>query len=270
MQIRGGDRLDGGVFGDADDFSVLDEVLWEPISAATLVRSRPQFDELVLDACCGAGASALPTAELVGIGGLVDAIDTSEPLVELARDRAGSRLPQLHLSVADATTWETVGYDLVQCVLGVFLFDDLDEGVRHLVEAAKPGGRVAVTVWARGAFDPIPAALAEALRGDTDVPDTDAFAHLVMSEAETPGSLALWLSGHGLVQVRADAVHRHLELDDDLAWALVLGTRLRTFVAGLDAEALDQVRERFVESLRTREVTSIDVTTLIGVGHRPA
>lgn len=270
MQIRGGDRLAGAVFGDAEVYASLDEALWEPISAATLVRSKPQFDELVLDACCGTGASALPAAELVGVGGLVDAIDVSEALVEAARDRAGARLPQLHLSVADATKWETVGYDLVQCVLGVFLFDDLDGGTQHLIDAAKPGGRVAVTVWARGAFDPIPAALAEAMRGETDVPDTHAFGHLVMPQAETPGALAQWLSGLGLLQVRADAVHRHLDVDPDLAWRLVIGTSLNRFVAGRDAEALDQVRERFIEALAEREVTSVDVTTLVGVGQRPA
>ena len=147
----------------ATSFTALDDLIWNPISMAAVARAHPRFDELVLDAWARDGASALPTAELVGIGGLVDAVDLSAELIDVARDRAGERMPQLQLHVADPTTWETTGYDLVQCVLGVGSFADLDEGTRHLIGSAKPGGRVAITVWAHGALEPLPHVLAGAL-----------------------------------------------------------------------------------------------------------
>ena len=96
----------GGSAPAATSFADLDELIWNPISTAAVARAHPRFDELVLDACARDGASALPTAELVGIGGLVDAVDTSAELIEIARERAGERMPQLKLHVADATTWE--------------------------------------------------------------------------------------------------------------------------------------------------------------------
>lgn len=290
----------------------LDDLIWNPISTATMARAHPQFDELVLDAYAGDGASALPTAELVGIGGLVDAIDPSAELIEIARERAGERMPQLRLHVADPATWEMTGYDLVQCVLGVTSFEDLDAGVRHLIERARPGGRMAITVWAPGALEPLQELLAAALPGADTADDADAsdeasgetsddeasgdatpgdepaadepFADEpvddrsgddaptpLVSEADvlhSPGSLAHWLTGFGLVGVRAETVQRHLDLTDELAWSAVLGTRLRDALGDLDADGIAAVRERLLAMLADRGATSVDLTTLIAVGQR--
>jgi SAM-dependent methyltransferase len=247
----------------------------------------------VLDAYSRDGASALPTAELVGVGGLVDAVEPAEPLVELARERAGERMPQLHLHVADVTEWEPTGYDLVQCVLGIASFADVEAGTRRLIDRARPGGRVAIAVWARGALDPLPDLLAAALPGaasetggaeaDADVDDGAAAeaiaeaaadadgeaapAHTV-ELADTAGSLAHWLTELGLVDVRAEAVQRHVDLTPELAWLLVQGTGLRALVADLGDDELDEVRERYLGAIAERGVTQVDATTLIAVGRR--
>ncbi|WP_157007019.1 class I SAM-dependent methyltransferase [Agromyces laixinhei] len=245
----------------------LDDALWNPISTAALARAHPLFDERVLDACCGDGASALSTAELVGPGGVVDAVDLAEPLVEAARERAGERMPQLRLHVADVTSWEPAGYDLVQCVLGVIDFDDLDAGTRHLIERARPGGRVAITVWARGAFEPLYDVLAEAVPGASRGAEMPRAAGL--GSIDTAGTLAHWLTELGLVGVRAHAVQRHLDLTPELAWALALGTGLRALLDELDEASVSEVRVRYLAALEDRAVTSVDVSTLIAIGHRP-
>ena len=255
----------------AEAFAQLDEVLWDPIARATLLRSNPRVDERVLDADAGADAPALPAAELVGPGGVVDAVDRSEAMIERLRERAGDRMPQLRTHVGDATTWPYTGYDLVQCVLGVFRFDDVDQGTRHLVECARPGGRVAVTVWAHGAFDPLGQVLAAALPSDDDrVPPFGDGERPTVGRAETPGTFAHWLAERGLAEVRAEAVPRHLELTPELAWRVVAGTGFRTLLGDLDDEAVDEVRERFLRELESRGTTAVDVTTLVAVGHRPA
>ncbi|MEI5585454.1 MULTISPECIES: class I SAM-dependent methyltransferase [unclassified Agromyces] len=255
--------------GGWDAFADLDEVIWNPISRATVLRSQPRFDERVLDACAGDGATALPTAELVGPGGVVDAVDLAEPLVELIRERAGDRMPQLRTHVGDVTTWPYTGYDLVQCVLGILFFDDPEAGTRHLVECVRPGGRAVFTVWAAGAMDRVGELLAEALPADDDrVPSFDDARRAAIVGADTPGNFAHWLSERGLVDVRAEAVPRHLELDPDLAWRIVTGTGFRAFVGGLDDESRDAVRERLAAGLADAPAT-VDLTTLVGVGHRP-
>lgn len=259
----------------ADDFAAIDAELWQPISIATIARSAPQFDETVLDACCGTGASALPAAELVGPGGLVDAIDLSAPMIERARARAGEgadeRMPQLHLHVGDVLEWETTGYDLVQCVLGVFFFDDLDAGMRHLVERARPGGRIAVTLWHEGAFHSFEQALVDAVAGEAGEEAVRWFHERDTGRVpRTAGATAALLHGLGLEQVRADAVPRHLPLDDDLAWRLVLGTGRRRAIEGLAKKPRRRVRERFLALLHERGLDRVDVSTITAVGHRPA
>jgi|GEM_PF-435058 len=251
-------------------FTELDEVLWDPISRATVLRAAPRFDERVLDACAGAGASALPTAELVGPGGLVDAVDLSDRMLATLRERAGARMPWLRVHEADATTWPYTGYDLVQCVLGVFFFEDVAAGVEHLVQCARPGGRVALTVWADGAFEPIPELLASALPQDDDrVPRLDEDDAPAMPGAGTAGGLAHWLVERGLVDVRAEAVPRHLDLTPEVSWALVVGTGMRAMLGDLDDEAVEQVRERYLAAIEEQGVASVDITTLIGIGRRP-
>ena len=295
-----------GEFADAAaSFVELDEVLWNTISSATLLRSHPRFDERVLDAYAGDGASALPTAELVGIGGLVDAVEPDERLVELARERAGERMPQLQLHVGDPAEWEPTGYDLVQCVLGLAASSDLDAETRRLIERARPGGRVVITLWARGALDPLPELLLAALPGadagdanatddshdadDTDVADTaDATdaevdgddqdgageqaappAVLTVDVADTAGSLAHWLTELGLLDVRAEPVQRHLDLTPELAWRLVEGTGLRALVADLGESERDAVHARYAAAVADLETRSVDATMLIAVGRRP-
>lgn len=254
----------------ADAVLAIDDELWQPISLSAIARSAPQFGETVLDACCGTGASAVPTAELVGPEGVVDAVDAAAPMIELARTRAEAAggLPRLRLHVGDVREWEPAGYDLVQCVLGVFFFDELDDGTRALIGRARPGGRVAITVWQHGAFHSFRQALADAVAevggGSPDAPQ----------EADrtpgTTGAVAGWLHELGLERVRADAVPRHLALDDDLAWRLVLGTGRRSLLDGLGKKARRRVRERFTALLAERGIDRVDASTITAVGVRPA
>lgn len=262
----------------ADDFGAIDAELWQPISLATVARSSPQFDERVLDACCGTGASAVPTAELVGPGGVVDAVDRSPAMIEVARERAGAdsaqRMPQLRFHVGDVTSWEPTGYDLVQCVLGVFFFDDVDAGTRRLIERARPGGRVAVTLWHAGAFAEFAEVLVDAVLAEGGAEGEAAVAAWRTKPADrvpdTAGATAEWLHGLGLERVQSDEVPRHLSLDADLTWRLVLGTRRRQLVEGLGKKARKRVRERFLALLAERGIDRADASTVTAVGVRPA
>ncbi|NED97016.1 class I SAM-dependent methyltransferase [Phytoactinopolyspora alkaliphila] len=136
----------------ASDFDDLGQFLWEPIGAATVEATSPSAGDHVLDACCGVGASAIPSASRVGPDGRVDAIDLSAPMIDELTSLAAD-LPQLHATHADATSWPTDGYDVVQCVLGIFFFPDMATGTDWLASRARPGGRVGLTIWRRGSME---------------------------------------------------------------------------------------------------------------------
>ncbi|MDR5698607.1 class I SAM-dependent methyltransferase [Agromyces aerolatus] len=261
--------------------TALDAALWEPLASAALLRSQPQFDETVLDAWCRDGAAAVPTAALVGPGGRVDAIDPDELLVAVARER-GADLPQLEVHIADPAEWPTDGYDLVQCVLGLASCSTPDETARHLVSLMRPGGRIVVSLWADGALRPLAdlarETLAEVHTGPVERDETArgskpgeaAEASVAVALPGTPGTLATLLHDLGLAEVRAERVDRHLDLSGDLAWELVLGAGLlpAETLAELDDDALDRLRSGIVAGVAERELTRVDASTLIAVGHR--
>ena len=127
---------------------------------------------------------------------------------------------------------------------------------------------MAITLWARGALEPLPELLAAAAARRRRRPRRGRVADDRASR-DTAGSLAHWLTELGLVDVRAESVQRHLDLTPDLAWSLVLGTGLGTAIADLDDAELDGVRKAFLTALAERNVRSVDATTLIAVGRRP-
>jgi SAM-dependent methyltransferase len=263
----------GAVFDAAHaEFAVLSPLLWEPLGAATVARSAPRPGEKVLDVCCGAGSSAFPAAAAVGPTGLVDAIDLADRLLDQGRARAASNgLHHLRFTRADATTWPGIegGYDVVQCVFGVFFFPDMDIGSAHLVGLLRPGGRFAAATWDRSAITPVPQVLIDAIRAEGgEVPDQPAQPDGARppDRVNTPELLAGWLTGLGLREVEVTRFPHRLPLDADSAWALVMGSALRGLLMGLDAGAVTRVRARFLDLLTDRGVDEVGATTLIGTG----
>jgi SAM-dependent methyltransferase len=265
----------GEVFDAAHvEFAVLSPLLWEPLGAATVARSAPRPGERVLDVCCGAGSSAFPAAAAVGPTGLVDAIDLADRLLDQGRARAAANgLRHLRFIHADATTWPGIdgGYDVVQCVFGVFFFPDMDIGSAHLVGLLRPGGRFTAATWDRSAIRPVPQVLIEAIRAEGGaVPDQSAQPDGARppERVNTPELLADWLGGLGLREVEVTRFPHRLPFTEESAWALVLGSALRGLLAGLDAGAVERVRTRFLGLLTDRGVAEVAATTLIGTGRR--
>ena len=101
----------------------------------------------MLDLCCGAGASAIPSARAVGAAGRVLGIDVAAPLPEMARARAArDGLANVEFRYGDAmrTGLPDGSFDAVVCVFGVFFAPDMAAFVQEMWRLVKPGG-VAVT-----------------------------------------------------------------------------------------------------------------------------
>lgn len=262
----------GAVFDAAQrEFEQLSPLLWEPIGAATVARSDPRPGDRVLDVCCGAGASAIPAAHAVGAAGLVDGIDLADRLLDVGRARARAQAQeQLRFTRADATTWPGIdgGYDIVQCVFGVFFFPDMEIGADHLVSLLRPGGRFAATTWHHDAVKPFPETLVEAMRLE-DAGEPPGHQGPRTERIDTADTFAAWLTARGLTDVEITTVPHRVPLDDHRAWAIVMGAAMRAMLMSLPAEAVERVRRRFLTLLRDATVDTFDATTLIGTGRTP-
>lgn len=253
----------------AQDFDTLTPHLWGPVGADTVSLSAPQPGERILDACCGTGASAIPTARLVGAAGHVDAVDLSAPLIDILAVHAAS-LPQLRSHCADVTTWPEQDYDLVQSVLGIFFLPDMTAATRRLVSRCRPGGRVAFTIWRQGAVAEVGQRMLTALAATTGSEPLPARKPHLVEELGTSAPYRRWLKNLGLLDVDVQEQPRTLPLTAELAWSVVAGSGYRAMLNSLDVAQLAEARARYFKGLEVDRMDWLDTSTLVGLGRRPA
>jgi SAM-dependent methyltransferase len=104
----------------------------------------------VLEIGCGTGAITVPLAAAVGKHGRVVAVDISEPMLGVARQRVGEReLHNVTLLLGDAQVFEfePAAFDLATSRMGVMFFADPAAAFRNIGRALKPGGRLVFACW---------------------------------------------------------------------------------------------------------------------------
>jgi demethylmenaquinone methyltransferase / 2-methoxy-6-polyprenyl-1,4-benzoquinol methylase len=117
---------------------------WRERAAA---RTELTPGDSALDVCCGTGDLALELAKLVAPDGHVVGCDFSEPMLDLAREKAAQRSASgVRFEWADALQLPYDGerFDAVTVGFGVRNLADLDRGLREMARVLKPGGRAVI------------------------------------------------------------------------------------------------------------------------------
>lgn len=121
------------------------------VTEMLLEAARVTPGERVLDIGCGPGATTLPYAAAVGPQGHVTGLDISEPMLDVARRRVAEHgLANVTLILGDAQVYPLPpgSFDLVTSRFGVMFFADPAAAFANLCRALRPGGRLAMAVWA--------------------------------------------------------------------------------------------------------------------------
>jgi enediyne biosynthesis protein CalE5 len=105
----------------------------------------------VLDVGSGTGHPAIPAAQLVGPSGHVTGVDLAEEMLEVARRKAARlEVGQVIFQQADVTSlsFDADRFDAVTSRFCLMFLPQLDRTLQEIFRVLKPGGRVAVAVWA--------------------------------------------------------------------------------------------------------------------------
>jgi demethylmenaquinone methyltransferase / 2-methoxy-6-polyprenyl-1,4-benzoquinol methylase len=135
----------------AGRYDLLNSVMTAGLHHAWRVRAADQAGvgpgDSVLDVCCGTGDLAFELAGRISPGGRVIGCDFSEPMLDLAREKAVDRQAEsVRFEWADALQlpYDDGRFDAVTVGFGVRNFADRDRGLREMGRVLKPGGRLVI------------------------------------------------------------------------------------------------------------------------------
>ena len=176
----------------------------------TVERAELVSGDRALDVCCGTGDLALELARAVGPTGGVIGCDFSEPMLDIAREKAAGTT-QVRFEWADALSlpYDDATFDAVTVGFGVRNLADLERGLAELARVLRPGGRLVILEITQPRRPPL--SWFFSLWFDRLVPllgtlagDRDAYTYLPQSVKRfpAPARLAEMMSAAGLERVR--------------------------------------------------------------------
>jgi ubiquinone/menaquinone biosynthesis C-methylase UbiE len=255
----------------ADHYALASLSFWDRFGSATVSRLPLAAGDAVLDLCCGAGASAIPAARVVGPAGHVLGVDVAGPLLDMAKAKAVREgLANVEFRQGDATRTGLAdgSFDAVVCVFGVFFAADMAAFVAEMWRLVRPGGVLAITTWGQDLWEPASSCFWEAVRA---VEPALFKAFNPWDVVTTPAALAdLFARGGVADPVVVAAQGQHLLDSPDKFWDVVLGSGYRATVDALNQEQRTELHRRLLGELRSRDIITIRTDVVFGTASRPA
>lgn len=175
-------------------------------------RAELRAADSVLDVCCGTGDLALELARRVSPGGHVVGCDFSEPMLDLAREKARHRgVESVRFEWADALQlpYDEGRFDAVTVGFGVRNFADRDKGLREMSRILKPGGRLVVLEFTEPRRPPFSTfyslwfdRIVPVLGRLTDNPEAYSYLAESVHSFPDPAGLAARMDAAGLTRIR--------------------------------------------------------------------
>jgi ubiquinone/menaquinone biosynthesis C-methylase UbiE len=231
----------------------------------------------VLALAAGTGEEAFEAAGRVGADGFVLATDISGEMLEIARRQAETadlaNVATRVMRIEDAGHLEEKPFDAAICRFGLMFLPDLGAGLRAVLEALKPGARLAAMVWEEPEQNFYPGAGLVALRAMGRQPHPDATLPRAFSLSGDRLPSALRAAGYADVVTETARVARRFANMDEALENLRTTPATGDLIQDLDAAAQEEFWARVRELVSRHEgPDGVEVPGLarLAAGARPA
>ena len=208
----------------------------------------PQPGDTVLELAAGPGDTGFLAADRIGSTGRLISSDIAPAMVAAAERRASELgLSNVQFLAQDAQTLELpdASVDGVLCRWGYMLVPDPSVALSETARVLRPGGRVALAVWASSDENPWASAVGRVLvaRGVTGPPEADAPGPFRLADPERVRSLVEDAGLELLAQEDVPLTWRYRSFDEFWETTLDLSSALSSAVAALDERDAVNIRE---------------------------
>ena len=253
----------------ADKYDDPANTFWSRFGRRTIERLELEPGMRVLDVCCGAGASAIPSAAAVGEHGLVLGIDLAENLLALARAKAKSNgMTNVTFRVGDMLEAKVPEspFDAVVCVFGIFFVPDMNAAVSTLWGHVKRGGKLAITTWGPRFFEPATSAFWESIRA---VKPELYKGFNPWDRISDEASLRQLLIEAGATNVEVQAERNSHRISSPEAWwAAVLGSGYRGTIEQLNQEQRQEVRTANFKYIKESGLKEVEANVVYAIARK--
>jgi ubiquinone/menaquinone biosynthesis C-methylase UbiE len=242
---------------------------WDYFGRRTIELASLPSGSRVLDVCCGAGASALPAAEVRPTGNVIG-VDLAEQLLELARTKAiQRRLANIEFEIGDMLSlrFPSETFDAVVCVFGIFFLPDMAMSVRELWRCVRPGGQLAVTTWGQNFFEPANSVFWRSIK---EVRPDLYKSFNPWDRINNQGSLKAILKEGGVESskiIAEDRLHRINSAEE--WWTILLGSGYRGTIEQLNRSDRQKVKEANLAFIRDENISAIETNVLYAFATKP-
>jgi SAM-dependent methyltransferase len=191
-----------------------------PVSHWMIDAIRPQPGHRVLELAAGLADTGLLAAEVVAPGGEVIITDGAEAMVQAARAHAGevgATNVEVREMQAEWIDLPAASVDAVLCRFGYMLLEDPEAALRETRRVLKPGGRVALAVWAQAQDNPWITIAREAVQASALVPAPPPTGPGPMALSE-PGVVQELLEATGFDEIEIEPLDVIFEAESLDAW----------------------------------------------------
>jgi ubiquinone/menaquinone biosynthesis C-methylase UbiE len=254
----------------ADFYEAAPLSFWNYFGSKTIELLSPPPGSSVLDVCCGAGASAVPAAELLGPEGRVIGVDVAQALLGLARAKAAQRrLGNIQFELGDllCLRFPNESFDAVVCVFGIFFVPDMAAAVRELWRCVRRGGQLAVTTWGPNLFEPGNKAFWDSVK---DVRADLYKGFNPWDRINDPVSLMKIMREGGAEAPKITPENRlHPINSPEDWWIILLGSGYRGTIEQLNPSEREKVKETNIAFIRDEKVSAIETNVLYAIATKP-